>query len=172
MNQQKIGSFLRELRKEKGLTQEQTAEQFGVARRTVSRWETGSNMPDLDILVEMTDYYDVDLRELLDGERKVERMNRELEETVLKVADYSNAEKTKMTKVLLVYLVLGLAALLANGVMDILEIGGTFWTGFAKGATFGLAMIAIVFAILYATGKLNKPPKSRRQEPQDREHIL
>ena len=156
MNQQKIGSFLRELRREKGLTQEQTAEQFGVARRTVSRWETGSNLPDLDILVEMTDFYAVDLRELLDGERKENKMDRELEETVRKVADYSNAEKARVTKVLLVYLSLGLAALLANGVMDILDIGGTFWAGLAKGSTFGLAMIALVFAILYARGKLGK----------------
>lgn len=41
MNQQKIGGFLKELRKEKGITQEQVAEHFGVAGRTVSRWETG-----------------------------------------------------------------------------------------------------------------------------------
>ena len=43
----KIGKFIQELRKEKGLTQEQLAEQMGVARRTVSRWETGNNMPDI-----------------------------------------------------------------------------------------------------------------------------
>ena len=70
MNQIKIGEFLKELRKEKGLTQEQLAEQFNVSRRSVSRWETGSNLPDVDILIEMADYYEVDLRELIDGERK------------------------------------------------------------------------------------------------------
>ena len=48
MDQIKIGKYLQELRKEKGLTQEQLAEHVGVARRTISRWETGSNMPDLD----------------------------------------------------------------------------------------------------------------------------
>ena len=53
MDQIKIGNFIRELRKEKGFTQEQLAEHFNVARRTVSRWETGSNMPDLDILIKM-----------------------------------------------------------------------------------------------------------------------
>ena len=47
MNQIKIGEFLKELRKEKRLTQEQFAEQFNVSRRSVSRWETGNNMPDL-----------------------------------------------------------------------------------------------------------------------------
>ena len=41
----KTGKLLQELRKEKGLTQEQLAERTGVARRTVSRWETGSNLP-------------------------------------------------------------------------------------------------------------------------------
>ena len=46
MDQQKIGNFLKTLRKEKGITQEQFAETLNVARRTVSRWETGSNMPD------------------------------------------------------------------------------------------------------------------------------
>ena len=45
MNMIKTGKFLQELRKEKELTQEQLGEQLGVARRTVSRWETGNNMP-------------------------------------------------------------------------------------------------------------------------------
>ena len=98
MDQQKIGRFIKELRKEKGLTQEKTAEQFQVSRRTVSRWETGSNLPDLDVLIEMADYFEVDLRELMDGERTENRMNKELEETVLKVADYSNEEKNRLMK--------------------------------------------------------------------------
>ena len=76
MDQMKIGMFFKELRKEKGLTQEQLAERLRVSRRTVSRWETGSNMPDLDILIEMSDYYEVELRELLDGERKGEKMKK------------------------------------------------------------------------------------------------
>ena len=98
MDMEKIGSFLQTLRKEKGLTQEQLAEELGVARRTVSRWETGSNMPDLDLLVELSERYDVDLREILNGERKSERMNEELKETVLQVADYSSEEKTRLLR--------------------------------------------------------------------------
>lgn len=61
MDQQKIRQFLRECRKEKGITQEQLAEMLGVTNRSVSRWENGSNLPDLDILIEMADYYDVEL---------------------------------------------------------------------------------------------------------------
>ena len=47
MDQKKIGRFLKELRKEKDITQEQLAEKIKVSGRTVSRWETGSNMPEL-----------------------------------------------------------------------------------------------------------------------------
>ena len=47
MDTKKIGRFLKMLRKEKGLTQEQLAEILSVSGRTVSRWETGTNMPDL-----------------------------------------------------------------------------------------------------------------------------
>ena len=41
MDQEKIGSFIKEIRIEKGLTQEQLAEQLGVSQKSVSRWETG-----------------------------------------------------------------------------------------------------------------------------------
>jgi len=98
VDQVKIGTFLRELRKEKNLTQEQIAEQFGVAARTVSRWENGNNMPDLSILVELADYYDVDIRELIDGERKSENMTEEMKDTLERVADYSDEEKEIILK--------------------------------------------------------------------------
>ena len=44
MDQIKIGIFLKELRKEKKLTQEQLAEKLNVSDRTVSRWETGGSL--------------------------------------------------------------------------------------------------------------------------------
>ena len=96
MDQEKIGSFLREMRKEKNLSQEQLAEKFGVSSRSVSRWENGNTMPDISILIELADYYEVDLRELLKGERKSEKMNEDLKETLEMVSDYTNEEKTKL----------------------------------------------------------------------------
>ena len=80
MNQKVVGSFLKELRKEKGITQEQFAEIMEVSARTVSRWETGSNMPDLEVLILIADYYGVELREILDGERKREQAEEEIED--------------------------------------------------------------------------------------------
>lgn len=44
VDQVKIGNFLKKLRKEKGITQEQLAEILDVSGRTVSRWETGGSL--------------------------------------------------------------------------------------------------------------------------------
>ncbi len=98
MDMKKIGEFLKVLRKERGLTQEQLAEILLVSGRTISRWETGTNMPDLSILIKMAEFYNVELKEILDGERKSENMDKELKETLSKVADYNKLEKERVTK--------------------------------------------------------------------------
>ena len=77
MDQQKIGGFLKELRQEKQMTQEQLAEQMGVSRRTVSRWETGNNLPDLSVIIELADFYEVDMKDLINGKRKYNNMEQE-----------------------------------------------------------------------------------------------
>ena len=71
MDQQKIGTFLKQLRQEHQLTQENLAEIMCVTNRSVSRWENGVNLPDLPTLIQLADFYGVELRELLDGEPKV-----------------------------------------------------------------------------------------------------
>lgn len=98
MDQKKAGMFLRELRKEKNLTQEQLAEKFGVTNRSVSRWETGANMPDFDLVIEITNYFNISIEEFLDGERKTEMMDKKTEETLLRVADYEKEEKMRFSK--------------------------------------------------------------------------
>ena len=50
-------------------------------------------MPDLSILVELADFYDVDIRDIIDGERKGEDMNKEEKERLMVVADYAENEK-------------------------------------------------------------------------------
>ena len=101
MDQQKIGEFLKRLRREKGLTQEQLAERFFVSSRTVSRWETGSNLPDVGTLIDLADFYDVDIRELIDGERKSEMMDKETKDTLKKVAAYATeGERKQQSKVM------------------------------------------------------------------------
>ena len=101
MDQIKIGIFLKELRKEKKLTQEQLAEKLNVSGRTVSRWETGSNMPDIGMLVEMADFFDVSIPEIVSGERKSENMNKETRKTTAAMAEYGrNAVKIGKQRVI------------------------------------------------------------------------
>ena len=97
MDQIKIGVFLKELRRAKGLTQEQLAEVLNVSSRTVSRWETGSNMPDISMLVEIAVFYDVSIPEIVQGERESETMDKETRETAVAMAKYSQNE-VKMGK--------------------------------------------------------------------------
>ena len=150
----KTGKFLQELRKEKGFTQEALAEKMGVARRTVSRWETGSNMPDLDILMELSDLYEVDLREILSGERKSEQMNQELKETVLQVADYSNEEKTRLLKRMHGLFILGLIGFAAFLVITLFGLNETApyeaIGSFGLGIAFGMIIIGVIFTSRYA----------------------
>lgn len=69
MDMIRTGKFIAELRKEKGLTQEQFGEQLGVTNKTVSRWETGVYLPPADILIMMSELFDVSINELLTGKR-------------------------------------------------------------------------------------------------------
>lgn len=92
MDQKRIGLSLKELRKEKNITQEVLAEKLNVSNRTVSRWETGNNMPDISLLVELSELYHVSIPEIVDGERKSEKMNQETRDTAVKMAEYSKNE--------------------------------------------------------------------------------
>ena len=94
----RIGAFLKELRKERNLTQEALAGKFGVTQRSVSRWENGTTMPDISVLIELADFYDIDIRDLLRGERKSENMDTDLKETLEMVAEYTEADKAKILK--------------------------------------------------------------------------
>ena len=69
MNQMKIGKFIAALRKEKGMTQEQLGEILGVTNKTVSRWENGNYMPDVEMLALLSKEFDVSINELITGER-------------------------------------------------------------------------------------------------------
>ena len=150
----KTGKFLQLLRKETGFTQEELAEKLNVSRRTVSRWETGTNMPDLDILMELSDLYEVDLREILSGERKSERMNEELKETVLQVADYSNEEKTRLLRRMHWLFVAGLIGFATFLVITLLDLDTTSpYEGigsFGLGIAFGMVILGVVFTSKYA----------------------
>ena len=57
MDQIKIGKFISELRKEKGLTQKELADKIGVTDRAISKWENGRGMPDISLLRKISDFF-------------------------------------------------------------------------------------------------------------------
>lgn len=137
MDQQKIGIFMKELRKEKGVTQEQLADFLNTSRRTVSRWETGSNLPDIDILVILADYYSVDLREILNGERKQAEVDKEVKDTLLKAAEYENEKKTIFNRFINILSAMGVLAGILHIVMVFIESENRIFQ-FVYGATLGI----------------------------------
>ena len=60
-----FGKKLKDLRIEKGLSQQKLGEELGFCNQTISFWESGSREPDLDTLVEISKYFDVSLEDLL-----------------------------------------------------------------------------------------------------------
>lgn len=160
MNQKKTGEFLKELRKDKGLTQEQLAEHFFVSGRTVSRWETGSNMPDLSILVELADFYAVDIREIIDGERRSENMDYETKETLKKVAEYTAEEKKNLRNKMADMLAGTLILLIFCSVL----FGTNAFNGFIPESayrnimsfTLGLTTATLVLNIMYLFGLFDR----------------
>lgn len=153
MNQKKIGEFLKELRKEKNLTQEQVAERLLVSGRTVSRWENGNNMPDLSVIVELADFYDVDIREILDGERKKDIMDIETKETIEKVSEYAS-EKNKKMKKKMADMMIGCVVLLVfcSFLFESNGFGGVIPEGAYRNVisfTLGLTIATLVLNIMY-----------------------
>jgi transcriptional regulator with XRE-family HTH domain len=69
MDQIKTGRFIAFLRKEANLTQEELGIKLGVSNKTVSRWENGNYMPDIETLRLLGKEFSVSMEELLDGER-------------------------------------------------------------------------------------------------------
>ena len=73
MNQEKMGLFISELRKEYKLTQKELADKLGILDTSVSKWERGINAPDISYLTELSKIFHVTVQELLNGERNFKK---------------------------------------------------------------------------------------------------
>ena len=157
MDQIKVGAFLKDLRKEKGITQEQLAEELGVSGRTISRWETGKNMPDISLLVEIAEFFDVSIPEIIKGERKSENMKNETKEVAETMSDYAKAEKEQLIKSFRNMSIIGLIALLVYMVLR--ETGvydRNIFLQYTYGISESLIYVTVVMFPLYTTGLLSK----------------
>ena len=84
MDQIKIGKFISSRRKEQGMTQAALAERLGISDRAVSKWETGKSLPDSGIMLELCELLDINVNELLSGEKiMTERYDKKAEENLI-----------------------------------------------------------------------------------------
>lgn len=98
MNQQKIGRFIANLRKEKNMTQMDLANKLGITDRAISKWENGRGMPDLSLLIPLCQILNITINELLSGEKLDKKDYQEkLEANIINTIDYTD-RKIKKTK--------------------------------------------------------------------------
>ena len=91
MNQEKIGKFIAECRRQRKMTQSELGEKLGVTEKSISNWENGRNMPDLSLFKPLCDEFNISLNDFMSGEKVKEKEYREkLEENVINTIDYSN----------------------------------------------------------------------------------
>lgn len=162
MDTKKIGAFLRSLRQEKGLTQEQLAEHFNISNRTISRWETGSNMPDISIITELADFYEIDIRELLDGERRLP--DKTPEDTLQKVIDYTDTDKEQLANTVKKYSIAGLIALIIYVIFTKYNVSNLLPGSYhIEIISLGLVYAALTKSIAFATGRLEERMKQKKK---------
>ena len=111
MNQEKIGKFIQELRKDKKLTQEDLATKLGITKNAVSKWERGISMMDMSLLIPVCDILDISITELLNGERiDNESLKEQTEKAIKNTIDFTDKKirKNKIKHVFFTVLIISI----------------------------------------------------------------
>ncbi len=96
MNQEKIGKFIANIRKEKKLTQEELAEKLGITKNAVSKWERGLCLMDMSLLKPLSEILDVSINEILAGQRIDNKdIGEKSEENIIKLTELVNLNSMK-----------------------------------------------------------------------------
>ena len=124
MEQEKIGKFILQLRKEKNMTQKELAEKLGVTDRAISKWENGRGMPELSLMKALCDELGISVNELLSGEKiESEDYQEKFEENIINTIEYAN-KKTVHKNIVVLSI-----------------IGAVLFVMVALGALFGIDMM-------------------------------
>lgn len=144
MDAKKVGSFLKELRKENNMTQEQLGERIGVTNKTVSRWENGNYMPPVECLELLSDIYQISINEILAGERvAVENFKEIADENLSIVLEDLQQENQRFEKKMLC--VLAITTFLAIAIIYLLPLK----------SIKDIAILAMVVAMAFISNTLN-----------------
>ena len=96
-----FGKLINELRNKKGLTQKELAEELHVSDKTISRWETGSNLPDFDMLRDISKYFKVSLNDLVMARAYSDNPDDVVFQDIIKEFTKMSKRKSRIIKIIL-----------------------------------------------------------------------
>jgi len=123
MNQEKIGKFILELRKEKNMTQQELAEKLFITDRAISKWENGRGMPDLSLFKPLCKELGITINELISGERIDKKKYQEKsEENILNTIIYTDKKIKKNKKIFKSIFIIILLIILSISTMFVIDV--------------------------------------------------
>ena len=130
MNQEKIGRFISNLRKEKKLTQQELAKKLGVTDRAISKWENGRGLPDYSLLQDLCDTLSISINELFSGEKiSKEDYKTKAEENMSKLINDNYSEKKKINWIIAISV--AVVYLSISILFDIWAYSWIIWVGYS-----------------------------------------
>lgn len=147
MNQVKIGKFIAERRKLKGLTQSQLAEKLNITDRAVSKWETGKSMPDSSVMLDLCNELEISVNDLLSGEVvTMDNYNKEMEKILLEAIKQKEAADKRLLTLEIVLGIIAVLPLIAAAVIASV-VPMEEWKG---GLLVGLSLLPLLIATPFA----------------------
>ena len=117
MDQVKTGQFIKAMRKEKNFTQREVAERLNISEKTVSKWETGNGLPDINLMLPLCKLLEISVNELLSGERLDEkRYFEKAEQNIMSLIE----EKAEAKKKLIIAVIIAVVTLSAGLIIILL----------------------------------------------------
>ncbi len=144
MDQIKIGKFIRECRKEKGVTQAELAETLSVSDKTISKWECGGGMPEVSLMMPLCKELGISVNELLSGKRlKKEQYEEEAEANLLDALS-----ERKSNKRLLLLSILSILSTLLGAITIMTLAAYLEMPAYLRGILIGIALVIIGMGIV------------------------
>ena len=151
MNQEKIGKFIAELRKEKNMTQQELADKLEATDRAISNWENGRRLPDYTFLPLLSDVLNTSIQELLNGRKMTKEEMLELKGTLENLIEYESNKEINNRKKINRYIIVG-NILIALGIIHtqynyLNYIFTSNFADLAQGLLYGAGMMLDIIGI-------------------------
>lgn len=153
MDNEKMAQFIAELRKSKGLTQKEIAEQLGITDKAVSKWERGLSCPDISLLATLSDILGITTGELLNGEKADESEVLDVKIIVENSLQYANTVTNRKWKnirgtLAIIISIISILGIIVCSICNLAITGSLTWAWFPISAlvfTWQIVIPIIVF---------------------------